>query len=156
MISKRKIEANRRNATRSTGPLSAAGKSRAAQNARRHGFASTLVDTAPRSKRAERLALALAGPAPDAHQLYQARIIAEMEIRLALIAEARNGLMMLTNRTLGATTDLTHGWSATKCWASDLRRSDVVVTCLRDLRRLDRYEQQARARRNRAIFPITS
>jgi hypothetical protein len=155
MISKRKIEANRRNATRSTGPLSAAGKSRAAQNARRHGFASTLVDTAPRSKRAERLALALAGAAPDAHQLYQARIIAEMEIRLALIAEARNGLLMLTNRTLCATTDLTHGWNATKSWASDLRRSDLVVTCLRDLRRLDRYEQQARARRNRAIFLIS-
>jgi hypothetical protein len=155
MMSKRKIEANRRNATRSTGPLSAAGKSRAAQNARRHGFASTLVDTAPRSKRAERLALALAGAAPDAHQLYQARIIAEMEIRLALIAEARNGLLMLTNRTLCATTDLTHGWNATKSWASDLRRSDLVVTCLRDLRRLDRYEQQARARRNRAIFLIS-
>jgi hypothetical protein len=50
---------------------------------------------------------------------------------------------------------LTHGWNATKSWTSDLRRSDVVVNCMRDLRRLDRYEQQARARRNRAIFLIS-
>ena len=47
MTSARKLEANRRNARASTGPRTAAGKARAAQNARRHGLslaaASSLV-----------------------------------------------------------------------------------------------------------------
>lgn len=38
MASPKQIAANRRNAARSTGPRTAAGKAKAASNARRHGF----------------------------------------------------------------------------------------------------------------------
>ena len=40
MASKKQIEANRRNAARSTGPRTEQGKARARMNARRHGLAS--------------------------------------------------------------------------------------------------------------------
>ena len=43
MSSLRKIEANRRNAEKSTGPRSEAGKSRAAQNARQHGYTADVI-----------------------------------------------------------------------------------------------------------------
>jgi hypothetical protein len=43
MTSNRKIEANRRNSQRSTGPRSAAGKSIASRNARRHGLAALMA-----------------------------------------------------------------------------------------------------------------
>jgi hypothetical protein len=43
MTSVAQLEANRRNALRSTGPRTEAGKSRSAQNARKHGFTSRLL-----------------------------------------------------------------------------------------------------------------
>ena len=53
--------------------LEGPGKLRSSQNARRHGFASTLIDNAPRSKRAELLARGSAGPVPDPERLHQAK-----------------------------------------------------------------------------------
>ena len=49
MASRAKVLANRRNAARSTGPWTAEGKSRSAQNARRYGFARPLIDIALQS-----------------------------------------------------------------------------------------------------------
>ena len=43
MSSLKKIEANRRNAEKSTGPRSEAGKSRSAQNARQHGYTADVI-----------------------------------------------------------------------------------------------------------------
>lgn len=44
MTSQARLDANRRNALRSTGPRSAAGKARSAQNALKHGLASLSPD----------------------------------------------------------------------------------------------------------------
>ena len=145
---------HRRNAGRSTGPRTAQGKSRSAQNARRHGFASTLIDTAPRSKRAELLARALAGPDPDPDpdRLHQARIVAEMRVRLAQIAEAKIGLIERMNIELPPTKiNFIYGLLSTRDWTSPLRVADVVAKCLRQLRCLDGYEQRARSRCRRAM-----
>ena len=43
MITERQARANRANARRSTGPTSARGKARAAQNARRHGLSQDIL-----------------------------------------------------------------------------------------------------------------
>ena len=83
MKSKTIAEANRRNAARSTGPRTAKGRSRSAQNARRHGFASAVVDGTKLSEEAEKLARAVAGPDPSPQRLYYARIIAETQFTLA-------------------------------------------------------------------------
>jgi hypothetical protein len=47
MSSQRKLEANRRNAQRSTGPRSEAGKAKVARNATRHGFLAQYAVVAP-------------------------------------------------------------------------------------------------------------
>jgi hypothetical protein len=141
MTPKAKVEANRRNAALSTGPRTAQGKSRSAQNSLRHGFASPLNGAALRSKVGERLALAIAGPDPDPHRLYQARIIAAAQTRLALIADARIGLLKRMD----------FGMPATHC-GFEQRTSAIVLNCLRELRRLDRYERQTFSRRSRAIL----
>ena len=141
VTSKAKIEANRRNAALSTGPRTAQGKSRSAQNSLRHGFATPLDGAALRSKVGERLALAIAGPDPDSHRLYQARIIAAAQTRLALIADARIGLL----HRIGSRMPATNG-------GFEQRTSAIVLSCLRELRCLDRYEQQVFSRRSRAIL----
>jgi hypothetical protein len=143
--SKAKAEANRRNAARSTGPRTAEGKSRSAQNARRHGFASALIVDAMASKKTERLARAIAGTNPDPHRLYYARVIAEMQFTLALIAEAKIALIKLTNYRL----------PATRC-NPEQRISAVVLKCLERLRRLERYEQRAFSLCSRAVQLINS
>ena len=47
MVSQRKLEANRRNAQKSTGPKSAAGKKKVSHNALKHGLMSQAVPLLP-------------------------------------------------------------------------------------------------------------
>jgi hypothetical protein len=88
MTSARQIEANRRNAARSTGPNSEQGKALAAQNARSHG----LTAAPPESEVDQWLRIILNQPIlPSAetilrHEgLRRARRLAEAEARLALL-----------------------------------------------------------------------
>jgi hypothetical protein len=143
--SKAEAEANRRNAARSTGPRTAEGKLRSAQNGRRHGFASAVIVDAMASKKTEQLARAIAGTNADPHRLYYARVIAEMQFTLALIAEAKIALIILTN----------YGLLAANC-KPEQRNSAVVLKCLQRLRRLERYEQRAFSRCSRAIRLINN
>ena len=59
------ISANRRNAKRSSGPRTTAGKSRAARNALRHGLTVKLVEGSAASERVQRLAWAFLGNLPQ-------------------------------------------------------------------------------------------
>lgn len=63
MPTAQKLAANRRNAGKSTGPKSRAGKSRTARNARRHGLASSVWSDPALDGATESLARELAGPA---------------------------------------------------------------------------------------------
>jgi hypothetical protein len=87
MTSSRQLYANRRNAKRSTGPRTAAGKGAARLNARRHGLAVPLRSEPGVDQEIERLAGAIAGVRSDLMDL--ARRIAEADIELRRIRKAR-------------------------------------------------------------------
>jgi hypothetical protein len=92
MISQRKINANRANAKASTGPKTTLGKSRAAQNARRHGLSLSILSDPVRSAEAENLAREIAGEGTSLEILGLARRIAEAQIDLMRVRQARYDL----------------------------------------------------------------
>jgi hypothetical protein len=70
MTSRRKILGNRANAKRSTGPRSAAGKIRAARNARRHGLAIPVWSQQEFAPDIESLARQIAGVGPGSNAVF--------------------------------------------------------------------------------------
>ena len=88
-----RITANRRNAIHSTGPLTAAGKMRASQNAIKHGLSTSIRNDPEIPSMIEALALAIMGSNPKPRRLQAARDVAEtylehrrlQEFKLALI-----------------------------------------------------------------------
>ncbi len=78
MTSQHKIEANRSNSLKSSGPRTAGGKQKSSRNSRKHGFAA--VSYPAGSAEIEQLAGAICGNEQDAALLVQARIIAENEL----------------------------------------------------------------------------
>jgi hypothetical protein len=86
----RKLQANRANARASTGPRSAAGKLRSARNASRHGLSVPVWSDPELSADARILTLEIAGPdaAPNLQRL--ARVIAEAQIDLNRVRQARH------------------------------------------------------------------
>lgn len=90
MASSRQIEANRRNAKRSTGPKSAGGKTRSSRNALRHGLArSDISDPAEAENLAVAIAAGLGHPvSPDA-----AMALARSKLALLRIRSLRHDLL---------------------------------------------------------------
>jgi hypothetical protein len=92
VTSARKVEANRANARRSTGPKTAAGRAKAAQNASRHGLRIPVLSNPILSAEVETMARRIAGDAsPELLQL--ARKIAEAEIDVIRVRRARSDLV---------------------------------------------------------------
>lgn len=88
-----KIKANRANARYSTGPKTAAGRQRSARNALRHGL-NIPVDADPvRAKAIATLTRAIAGPDASAEIDALARPVAEAQVDLLRIREARCRLL---------------------------------------------------------------
>jgi hypothetical protein len=81
------------------------------------------------------LASAIAGPNPDPCRLHFAKIAAEAEVDLRRVRAVR--LSLLASR-MSAASEPAHG-------------SHAPVATLPILPRLDRYEQRALSRRNRAL-----
>ena len=90
MATERQIAANRRNAVKSTGPRSSAGKRRARRNSYRHGLS---VAAAGRPEQVERLARKIAGADGDAMILEQARSVAQAQLELIQIRRMRASLI---------------------------------------------------------------
>jgi len=88
MTTERKRAANRRNAARSTGPISAAGKARSRTNALSHGLAASITGFVQLAE-IEQLALALAGTAPTPQMIQHARTAAAAELDLMRVRAAR-------------------------------------------------------------------
>jgi hypothetical protein len=93
MSSPRRIKANRSNAAASTGPRTALGKSRAAQNARRHGLSASIFADPEHSAELADLAIQFAGEGarPDVVEL--GRRVAEAQIDLVRVRQARQDLI---------------------------------------------------------------
>ena len=89
MTSAARIEANKRNARRSTGPKTHAGKVRSARNALLHGFSLPIARDPILSAKAEAWAQAIAGEGSSSERLEAARCIAEAQIDLLRVRAAR-------------------------------------------------------------------
>ena len=124
MATARQIEANRRNAKRSTGPQTEAGKSISSCNALRHGLSLPLV--------------------------MDAKTTADMEKLARLLADEEPHYMAAALETAAAHIDLLR-IQKTRC--STLAKMDLANATAEELQHLlaiDRYEIRARTRRRRA------
>lgn len=133
MTSPARIDANRLNARRSTGPRSTPGKARAAKNALRHGLAVPVAALVEYAGRVRELAATVAGEAPAAARLAAANKVAEATVDLERIAQARH----LLSETLAAQVEA--------------GAAEAASATLAALARLDRYERRAFSRQKRAI-----
>jgi hypothetical protein len=92
VTSARKIGANRTNARASTGPTTAQGRARAARNALRHGL-SLPVSSDPLWEEVEALASKVAGAGAGVEIQELAREVAEAQIDLRRIRQARHRVL---------------------------------------------------------------
>jgi hypothetical protein len=169
MSSARQIAANRRNASKSSGPRSKAGKKRASRNAESHGLFS-VVSRKALSEEITALAGKLAGNVSGEVALEHARIAAEAQIELRRIDNARCALIDRAS-TFGSLRaprfSQTDQHAARKGQRPKLPKvEDFLSTMPQDeversyeamrriapeLAKLAQYEQRARGRRDRAI-----
>ena len=165
MVTARQIAANRRNARRSTGPRSRAGRKRSSRNSFRHGLASGVITNAERIKRIERLARKIAGADADIVALECARGFAQAEfdleqirrVKLAVMSriaplggfEPSDALRLRGQRTSGDADRVES--AAMSMTPSDGTAAEEIRAALSELTRLDRYERRAATRRERAI-----
>ena len=173
MTSARKREANRHNARASTGPKTVAGKTRAAQNARRHGLTVPVDPTS--SGDVAILARMIAGrnASPEIQEI--ARRAAEAQIAVIRGRQATVGLFnhylddpgfrpakdhhkrlriakkLLKQPNAGTLTDR----DLIELYPADLEGPEKFVAVMSDiteqLTRLDRYERRALSRRKFAV-----
>src|SRR5262245_35402234 len=129
MTSEKRIKANRANAKASTGPKTVQGKARAAQNARRHGLSLSIFTDPILSEGAKELAHAIAGEGASLGILEPAGRVAEAQIDLVRIRQARHDLLAREPN----------------------RPKSSEIDYLPKLIAMDRYERRALSRRKFAI-----
>jgi hypothetical protein len=93
LTSDRKIQANRANARASTGPKTAHGRVRSARNALRHALSLPVCSNPALSDEVETLAREIAGPEANAEAQELARRVAEAQIDLCRVRDARHQLL---------------------------------------------------------------
>jgi hypothetical protein len=181
MATQRQIAANRRNARKSTGPRSNAAKKRSSRNAYRHGLTSSLPSSAAIAKWLDEFARKIAGNSKSEIILQLARAAAQAELDLAGVRHVKVALIQRVSALGTLDAPRVFGSSAAeirylKCILSGRappilpdpvdplatmptqepeRTAEAVRRALPELRKLDRYESRAIARRDRAIREIT-
>jgi hypothetical protein len=136
MTSKAKIEANRANARRSTGPRTAAGKARASRNALRHGLNTPIEADHPQLAIIEAWALRFCNsPSTPARH---ARAAAMAQAELSRVRAAKVTALRLAAERVEA---------APKA----ILTARALIASLPDLLKLDGYERKARSKRDKAF-----
>src|SRR5262245_22350531 len=175
MASERQIAANRRNSRNSTGPRSGAGRKRASRNAYRHGLTLSIASTAAFAKQLDKLVREIAGNTDDAITLERAREIAQAELDLARVRRAKVALIeracafgeLEPPQGLSSVAQIIRFVNAldrgrlivpkpidalaTMPSQEPDRSAEAVRRVLPELRKLDRYERRAAARREQAV-----
>jgi hypothetical protein len=179
VASKRQIAANRKNARKSTGPRSRAGKHRASRNAFRHGLSLRISASGTLAKQLDKLARKIAGDTKDPIILEHAWAVALAELELARVRRAKVALIerarafgdfdplqpfSSAREAIGFSKALARGMSITPkpidpaatvpAQAPD-RSVEAIRRAIPELLKLDRYERRAAARRDRAISALT-
>ena len=174
MASDRQIAANRRNARKSTGPRSDAGKARASHNAYRHGLTSSITSTAEYAKHLETLVRKIAGDTKDPVKLERARAIAQADLELARVRRAKVALIERASAfgeldppqpTVSQMIRLIDAFdrgrlidpkpidaSATMPSQEPDRSAEAMRRVLSELCKLERYEHRASGRRDQALL----
>jgi hypothetical protein len=178
VTSERKRQTNRANAQASTGPRSAKGKARSAQNAFQHGLNRSVLDDPAVAAEVEEWGQRIAGPGAAPELLACARCVAAAQMDLLRVRAYRHNQIekaLADHRFVGAKTDkkrlsasmrwLDFVWNDRPTesfpdWAIELIHAQLsgpekLATILCDLTRnlaaLDRYERRALSRRKSAI-----
>jgi hypothetical protein len=173
MASERQIAANRRNARRSTGPVSGAGMKRASRNAYHHGLTLSITSSAAVAEQLDNLVRKIAGDSEDAILLERARAIAQAELDLARVRRAKVALIERASAfgeldppqlTVTQMIRLLNAFDrgrlivpkpidtvATMPSQEPDRSAEAIRRVLPELRKLGRYERRAAARRDRAV-----
>jgi hypothetical protein len=143
MASERQIEANRRNARKSTGPRSKAGRRRAARNALKYGLSIANNDAIEINK----LAIKISGPTQDFEILEVSWIIAAAEIELRRVRRVRVSLFETSGMS-----DLEQSPKRS------FRQQPLTGTriALRSFKSIQRYERRAISRRDKALRHLLS
>jgi hypothetical protein len=147
LTSDRRQRANRANAKSSTGPKTAAGKARAAQNAFRHGLNVPVLSDPLLAPEIEAMARRISGPYADGETVEWARRIAEAQFDLNRVRNSRRLLTWSTPTSCrGTSTDSGFG----SCiWFSAL----VSATRLSGSRRSRRYLAACLPRAKKSLRP---
>jgi hypothetical protein len=147
MVNEARAEANRANARRSTGPKSAPGKARAAQNARRHGLSQDILADPVLAQEVEDLAHRIAREAgrPDLIDLSRRLAIAHMDVQR--IRSFRHQRMQAAVAGLA---DGQGGASARRVPGAD-ELAVALASLSKELKAIERYMRRALSRRKFAV-----
>jgi hypothetical protein len=147
MTSTAKIESNRRNAARSTGPRTAAGKARSRKNAIRHGLSSHPVMTAEQATRARELTAAIAKRSTNPLVLRFASEVVRATMEIEIIQAARTDLTAVFESP--SVTPANADPEAAKA-----ARRKLQLDTLTRLEKMERYLGRALVRRRRAMCEL--
>ena len=132
MTSIRKIESNKRNASRSTGPRTPGGKLRSRDNARRHGLATRIEDDPGAKAGIECLAAILAEGSENYERIEKSRVLAESQFERRRIRTARYEVFLSIN---------------------DMKNVSIndFQIAMRAIDAISRYEKRALSKRKQAL-----